>query len=159
MVKVYIEEGYRLLRIQYTSNDRKTNTPGSFSCTNNLVPHCVTFLKKNSSGFIDKSVIDEPILKLTDTLRHSQNTLEYLNLSSNNLDEAFIQKFTLSQRLKFNDFDKLVYIDVSMNYKIRSLDFLKYFTKYSHLNEVVVSVLKNETVFMPNAGGKECEIF
>ena len=41
---------------------------------------------------------------LVEILGNSVNSLEVLNLSNNSLDEAFIKKFTLSQRLAIGDF-------------------------------------------------------
>jgi hypothetical protein len=40
---------------------------------------------------------------LVEILGNSVNSLEVLNLSNNSLDEAFIKKFTLSQRLAIGD--------------------------------------------------------
>jgi len=75
---------------------------------------------------------------LSEVLKKSQKTLVHLNLSENNIDEDFLQKFTLSQQC----------IDLSLNYKLKSLDFLRYLTKFSNLNEIHTSILKNETVLV-----------
>jgi dimeric dUTPase (all-alpha-NTP-PPase superfamily) len=40
---------------------------------------------------------------LVEILGNSVNSLKILNLSNNSLDEAFIKKFTLSQRLAIGD--------------------------------------------------------
>ncbi len=85
---------------------------------------------------------------MSEVLKKSQKTLVHLNLSENNIDEDFLQKFTLSQRLKALDFSKLQCIDLSLNYKLKSLDFLRYLTKFSNLNEIHTSILKNETVLV-----------
>ncbi len=71
-----------------------------------------------------------------------------MNLSENNIDEDFLQKFTVSQRLMALNFNKLQFIDLSLNYKLKSLDFLRYLTKFPSLSEIRVSVLRDETVFL-----------
>ena len=54
----------------------------------------------------------------------------------------------MSQRLNSANFTRLKCIDLSLNYKLKSLDFLKYFTKYKSLNKIYLSILRTETEFL-----------
>ena len=47
-----------------------------------------------------------------------------------------------------NQDNKLQIIELGLNYKLKSLDFLRYLTKFPSLSEISVSVLKDETVFV-----------
>ena len=77
---------------------------------------------------------------LADILKSSSNTLVNLNLSSNNLDETFLKKFTLSQRLGYVNFAKMETLDLRRNPILRVEDnILKYFVKYESLNQISIS--------------------
>jgi hypothetical protein len=77
---------------------------------------------------------------LADILKASQSTLNYLNLSGNDLDENFLKKFTLPQRLGYVDFAKLELVDLTDNPELRPNDgIMKYLSKYQSLNEVRLS--------------------
>ena len=94
---------------------------------------------------------------LLNLLANSQSKLEYLNLSDNNLDEEFMQKFTVPQRLLTANFLELTCLDLRANYKLKSLNFLKYLTKYSKLNQVYLSLPKDETIDKPFFGFQQCK--
>jgi hypothetical protein len=81
---------------------------------------------------------------LVDHLKSSSVYLEYLNLSDNNLDENFIKKFTLPQRLGYVNFDNLSTLDLRNNKSIKvSNSILKYFTKYERLNQIFCDAEKD----------------
>lgn len=84
-------------------------------------------------------------IDLIEILKESACSLEYLNLSSNKLDENFVKKFTLTQRLGCLNFIRLFCVDLSKNYKLKSIDLNKYFNKkYESLNEIYISRLKTD---------------
>jgi hypothetical protein len=76
---------------------------------------------------------------LADILKASQSTLKDLNLSSNELDENFLKKFTLPQRLGYVNFEKLENLDLQDNPDLESFSNIKYLSKYGSLNRVVLS--------------------
>ena len=94
---------------------------------------------------------------MLNVLANSRSKLEYLNLSNNKLDGDFLQKFTVPQRLQTTDFSELTCLDLRENYKLKSLDFLKYLTKFNKLNQVYLSVPKDETIDKPFYGFQQCK--
>jgi hypothetical protein len=111
------------------------SNPILFSYFENIMKFC--FIK-----FLDLSNCDLKTREnLVEILGNSVNSLEVLNLSNNGLDEGFIKKFTLSQRLSIGNFSKLSLIDLSNNFKLQP-NILKYFCNYKNLNEVLMSVDK-----------------
>jgi hypothetical protein len=83
---------------------------------------------------------------LISNLKESSCSLEYLNLANNKLDENFIRKLTIPQRVNSLNFIKLTHLNLSHNYKLKSFQYLieKYFTRFKSLNEIYFSCLKNE---------------
>ena len=86
-------------------------------------------------------------LTLCDLLKSSSTSLIYLNLSNNDLDEDFLKKFTLPQRLNYVNFEKLTTIDLSSNNRIQFSQNLikKYFNKFDSLNEIIITHSLNDT--------------
>ena len=79
-------------------------------------------------------------LNLSELLRTSSKELESLNISHNNLDENFVKKFSLPQRLDLINFECLKCLNLSFNPNIRvSSDFFGYFKKFGALNEIILS--------------------
>ena len=79
-------------------------------------------------------------VNLMDLLKSSSGSLEELSLSNNDLDDGFIKKFTLPQRIDLVDFNKLKRLNLSMNKRLRLEDNLfKYMVKFGGLNEIIVS--------------------
>ena len=96
-------------------------------------------------------------INLIEILKESACSLEYLNLSKNKLDESFVKKFTLTQRLGYLNFRRLLSVDLRQNYKLKSMDMNKYFTrKYESLNEIYVSRLKMDANEMNALYENEC---
>jgi hypothetical protein len=89
---------------------------------------------------------------LCDLLKSSSTTLAYLNLSNNDLDEDFIKKFTLPQRLNYVKFEKLNTIDLSSNVRIQFSQNLikKYFNKFDSLNEIIITHSLNDSKYFNN---------
>ncbi len=77
---------------------------------------------KKSYTFMENT--NESYVNLNRMLQNSQQSLEYLDFSDNDLDINFLSKFTISQRLNSTDFDKLECIDLSYNYKLKNLNLL-----------------------------------
>jgi hypothetical protein len=78
---------------------------------------------------------------LSDVLKSSSDTLTHLNLSENNLNEPFVRKFTLPQRMRFVNFKKLSFLDLSLNPDLKlESNYLKYFLKFPDLNEMKISI-------------------
>ena len=77
-------------------------------------------------------------------LENSTKSLEELDLSENNIDEDFLKKITIPQRLGYLDFISLTKINLSKNYGVKPFKFLKYFSKFSKLNQISISVFKDD---------------
>lgn len=88
-------------------------------------------------------LLTENNLNLSEILKNSAEFLEYLNLSSNQLNETFIQKFTLPQRVHLIDFQKLNEINLSKNLELNSgTIFQRYFLKFKNLSKISISCSK-----------------
>ena len=111
-----------------------SSNPILFSYLSNVLKLC--FLKR-----LDLSNCDlvTTCLNLNEILQSSLSVLEDLSLSNNNLDEDFIKKFTISQRLNITDFSQLASLDLTKNYKLQTTC-LKYFCNYKNLNRILLSV-------------------
>ena len=116
----------------------------SFNFNSNpiLLSYFVDIMKFCFIKFLDLSncnlIIHENLVEI---LENSFNSLEVLNLSNNGLDEGFIKKFTLSQRLDIKNLSEISLIDLSDNFKLQP-NCWKYFCNYKKLNEIVISVDK-----------------
>jgi hypothetical protein len=95
-------------------------------------------------------------IRFIDLFERSLNSLEVLNLSDNSLDDEFVAKFTLPQRLNLKTFSKLTLIDLSQNRKLTSTC-LNYFYKYPKLNEVVLSFEKAASICKNGAKFQLCK--
>ncbi|CAF0709790.1 unnamed protein product [Brachionus calyciflorus] len=88
-------------------------------------------------------ILESKDWNLCDLLKNSENTLEILDLSSNNLNDNFIQKFTLKQRIGLANFSKLSILDLSNNFGIRvENNTINLLLKYANLNCILVSIVK-----------------
>jgi hypothetical protein len=87
-------------------------------------------------------------IALSDLLKSSSTSLFYINLSSNDLDEDFLKKFTLPQRLNYVNFEKLATIDLSSNFRIPFSQNLinKYFNKFDSLNKIIITYSLNDSM-------------
>jgi hypothetical protein len=92
-------------------------------------------------------------INLIDTFGKSMDSLEVLNLSDNSLDNGFIAKFTLPQRLDLNGFTRLVSIDLSANRKLTTAC-LNYFIKFPMLNEIILSYKDDKLPMRCDTGTK-----
>ena len=121
----------------------------SSSINNNILQHvsplisicCLKKLDLSSCNLNELNSFD-----LISNLKESSCSLEYLNLANNKLDENFIRKLTIPQRVNSLNFIKLTHLNLSHNYKLKSFQYLieKYFTRFKSLNEIYFSCLKNE---------------
>ncbi len=121
----------------------------SSSINNNILQHvspliticCLKKLDLSSCNLNELNNFD-----LISNLKESSCSLEYLNLANNKLDENFIRKLTIPQRVNSLNFIKLTHLNLSHNYKLKSFQYLieKYFCRFKSLNEIYFSCLKNE---------------
>lgn len=81
---------------------------------------------------------------LMDVLKNSAHSLRLLDLSCNDLDDGFLRKFTLPCRLNHVNMIKLEYVNLSANLRL-DVNVLKYFSKFSCLNEVMLSLRSRST--------------
>lgn len=98
----------------------------------------------NKLDLSDCDLSTQTDFNLVTFLKESAHSLEYLNLSKNKIDETFIKKFTLPQRLNYTMLTRLKVLILSHNYKLKASSIIKHFHRYPKLNEIHLSQLKDD---------------
>jgi hypothetical protein len=87
-------------------------------------------------------------VNLSQLLESSSGSLQFLDISKNDLDVEFLRLFTLKHRLKLTNFTKLESINLAYNAQlnISNLEFLCTLTKYPNLNEITISSNQSDII-------------
>lgn len=121
-----------------------------------IIDLCGRIIRNSKLDHLDLSgtqFIQSKEFNLFAVLESSESSLIALNLSDCNLDEDFVRALTLRQRIEQANFSNLVYLDLSLNYKLIKHwhdRILNYFSKYPHLNTIVFGVYRDDADDLAN---------